>query len=174
VRAPDREPRLIINVAEAAALAGVAGPALTREENGARARAAARLEERDARGERLTLYFPASIYTASASFMRGLLGPDPARYELDAHDPRVRDVLRAHLTLLAARAKDERRHPLGASHAERRLLDLSADLWNTYTQLEGRAETDDADFQAHVNALQRIIALRVARRVDPDLWTQHP
>ena len=58
-------------------------------------------------------------------------------------------------------------------YEEARLLHQTGDLWNDYCKLPGRAESDDADFERSIHELQRIMALRVARRAAPEIFCQH-
>ena len=60
----------------------------------------------------------------------------------------------------------------GLTEPERALLRLLADTWNGYCQLPDRAHADDLDFNQAIHTAQRLIAIRVARRVDPDFWRQ--
>lgn len=55
---------------------------------------------------------------------------------------------------------------------ERDVLDRLASAWNAFVELERRAESDSAEFAAAIHRAQNLIALRVARRVDPDVWRQ--
>lgn len=55
---------------------------------------------------------------------------------------------------------------------ERDLVEQLADVWNLYVTLDNRGEDDDMQFMDAIHTAQQIIALRVARRVDPDIWRQ--
>lgn len=56
---------------------------------------------------------------------------------------------------------------------ERRILRQLADAFNGSVSLAGKGPTDDVEFCAAIHAAQNLIALRVARRADPDLWAQY-
>jgi len=56
---------------------------------------------------------------------------------------------------------------------ERALLVKSGELWNDFCRLPGSAPSDVDDFYCALHALQRIIAMRGARRAAPELFTQH-
>ena len=45
-----------------------------------------------------------------------------------------------------------------------------ADAWNEFCELEDTPERDIDVFMDCINTAQSRIALRVARRVDPDIW----
>jgi hypothetical protein len=75
--------------------------------------------------------------------------------------------------------KDEKKpavteHPLdeivGLTDGEKSVLAATAKAWNTWCDLPGRVSDDDVDFMRAIHAAQHLIALRVARRVDPDVW----
>lgn len=55
------------------------------------------------------------------------------------------------------------------TEGEIRVLDHLADAWNSFCDL-GMPERDADDFMRLINAAQAKIALRVARRVDPEIW----
>lgn len=57
------------------------------------------------------------------------------------------------------------------SNEEKRLLAVTAKVWNTWCELPDRRDDDNAEFCSALHALQHLIALRVARRVDPDVWS---
>lgn len=42
--------------------------------------------------------------------------------------------------------------------------------WNGYVALPDRDDLDDVDFQNGIHAAQSAMAMRVARRADPDVW----
>lgn len=58
----------------------------------------------------------------------------------------------------------------GLTTAEREVLRLSADLWNAFVKLPKEHPSDIPEFQAALHELQALIALRVARRVNPEVW----
>jgi len=55
---------------------------------------------------------------------------------------------------------------------ERAILDHLADAWNLYCALRTRAASDDEEMQRAIHAAQALIALRVARRANPEVWRQ--
>lgn len=55
---------------------------------------------------------------------------------------------------------------------ERAALDSLAAAWNQWLQIKRRAPQDDLEFQGAIHRAQGLIALRVARRSDPDVWRQ--
>lgn len=59
--------------------------------------------------------------------------------------------------------------PLTPEH-ESVVLDKLADAWNAYTCLPMQHPTEADEFCRLINAAQNILAVRVARRVDPVRW----
>lgn len=55
---------------------------------------------------------------------------------------------------------------------ERELLRKLGEAYNLYTELDKRSEGDNKEFVDALHRLQQLVALRVARRVDPDVWSQ--
>lgn len=55
---------------------------------------------------------------------------------------------------------------------ERELLQRLGEVYNLYTALDKRSEADNKEFVDALHRLQQLVALRVARRVDPDVWSQ--
>lgn len=60
----------------------------------------------------------------------------------------------------------------GLTADERAALDALSAAWNQWLQLQRRAHQDDLEFQDAIHRAQNLIALRVARRADPDVWRQ--
>jgi hypothetical protein len=58
------------------------------------------------------------------------------------------------------------------TEAERDLLRRLGECWNLFTSLEKRSEADNSEFVDAIHRCQQIVALRVARRVDPEVWAQ--
>jgi len=58
----------------------------------------------------------------------------------------------------------------GLTKEEIKVLSALTDAWNLWTDLKNRAQSDDLEFQTAIHTAQNLIALRVARRVDPDIW----
>jgi hypothetical protein len=54
--------------------------------------------------------------------------------------------------------------------AEKHILEMTAQAWNEWCALPDRAANDNDEFVRAIHAAQHLIALRVARRVDPDVW----
>lgn len=47
-----------------------------------------------------------------------------------------------------------------------------ANAWNVFTQLPDKHPSDDAEFLTAIHDAQKMIALRVARRVNTEVWSQ--
>lgn len=56
--------------------------------------------------------------------------------------------------------------------AEKELLTALAEAYNLYCTLPDRFSRDDEEVTQLINQLQCRIAMRIARRVDPNFWTQ--
>ena len=52
------------------------------------------------------------------------------------------------------------------------LLKKLGECYNLYCSLDKRSESDNKEFVDAIHRLQQIIALRVARRVNPEVWAQ--
>jgi len=52
------------------------------------------------------------------------------------------------------------------------LLKKLGECYNLYNSLDKRSEADNKEFVDAIHRLQQIIALRVARRANPEVWTQ--
>jgi len=55
---------------------------------------------------------------------------------------------------------------------ERELLQRLGEAFNVYSALDKRSEADNKEFVDALHRLQQLVALRVARRVDPEVWAQ--
>jgi hypothetical protein len=55
---------------------------------------------------------------------------------------------------------------------EKEILQKLGEAFTVYSQLEKRSEADNKEFTDAIHRLQQLIALRVARRVDLDVWAQ--
>jgi hypothetical protein len=44
--------------------------------------------------------------------------------------------------------------------------------WKSFVTLEHRSGNDDQEFRDAIHRCQQLVALRVARRVDPEVWLQ--
>jgi len=53
---------------------------------------------------------------------------------------------------------------------ERALSHKIVQVWNQYLELDNRLETDNLEFMQGIHTMQNILATRVARRANPDLW----
>lgn len=54
---------------------------------------------------------------------------------------------------------------------ERRVIDRLAVAWNEFNALQPEEDEAKAEFRRAINSAASIIALRVARRVNPECWT---
>ena len=63
---------------------------------------------------------------------------------------------------------------LGLTDNEKEILQLLAESYNKYLSLNDKLEFDDLDFVRAIHWLQSMIALRVARRIDPKIWRTEP
>lgn len=55
---------------------------------------------------------------------------------------------------------------------EKGSLDRLVQAWNAWCDLPDRPQADDLAFMDAIHRAQALIALRVARRADPDVWRQ--
>jgi hypothetical protein len=56
--------------------------------------------------------------------------------------------------------------------AEMELLRKLGESWALYCNLDKRSEADNSEFLDGIHRLQQLVALRVARRVNPEVWAQ--
>lgn len=56
------------------------------------------------------------------------------------------------------------------SEEEKEILALSSELWHRFLDLSNNLDDEVNECKVAIHNLQRIIATRVARRVDPDVW----
>ena len=56
-------------------------------------------------------------------------------------------------------------------HEEKLCLTRLAEAWNLFVNMPDSDEDDVTDFRRAIHEAQRIIALRVARRVNPEFWS---
>src|SRR5688572_16026682 len=61
---------------------------------------------------------------------------------------------------------------LGLSIEEQAVLASLVGAWNSYLALGGYTEDDLKEFRDSIHRCQQLVALRVARRADPDIWRQ--
>lgn len=52
------------------------------------------------------------------------------------------------------------------------VLKKLGEAWNGYISLKKRSDSNDKEFLDSIHRAQQIIALRVARRVNPEVWYQ--
>lgn len=50
------------------------------------------------------------------------------------------------------------------------VLNHLADAWNKFTLLPSRSDSDNQEFMQAIHLAQSKVAIRVARRVDPNIW----
>lgn len=60
--------------------------------------------------------------------------------------------------------------PVGLTEAEKTICKHLADAWNGFIALESHEHNDLADFRSAIDACHKEIALRVARRANPEIW----
>lgn len=60
--------------------------------------------------------------------------------------------------------------PVGLTEAEKAICKHLADAWNGFIALGEHELNDLADFRSAIDACHKEIALRVARRANPEVW----
>ena len=60
----------------------------------------------------------------------------------------------------------------GLTFEEKEILGHLASAWDKFSALEQKHPDDNSDFLRAIHQAQQLIALRVARRVDLDVWSQ--
>lgn len=60
-----------------------------------------------------------------------------------------------------------------ATVKERLVLARLVQAWNEYLQLPVQHPHDQEEFMRAIHAAQQLIAIRAARRVDPELWSTY-
>ena len=60
----------------------------------------------------------------------------------------------------------------GLTPDEIKVLNLLGEAWNEYVKLDAKHPDDNDDFRRAIHQAQQLIAIRVARRVDPVIWYQ--
>lgn len=58
------------------------------------------------------------------------------------------------------------------TNQEQQILKKLVEAWSLYSELENRSDADNKEFLDAVHRAQQLIALRVARRVNPEVWHQ--
>jgi hypothetical protein len=53
---------------------------------------------------------------------------------------------------------------------EKFILKMTADLWNKYQELEPRHPSELRELELYLHQIQLLIAGRVAKRIDPEVW----
>ncbi len=66
---------------------------------------------------------------------------------------------------------NEREKYDGLTKQEERILRMSARLWNAYGKLKEVHPTEKQELQLYIHQIQHLVARRVAKRVNPDVWT---
>lgn len=61
---------------------------------------------------------------------------------------------------------------IGLTNAEKEVLNHLVEAWNKYSVLDEHVNSDLTEFAHAIHLAQHFLALRVARRVDTDIWTQ--
>jgi hydroxymethylpyrimidine pyrophosphatase-like HAD family hydrolase len=62
----------------------------------------------------------------------------------------------------------------GLTEEEKEVLRNLAEAFNKFVALTGKHPSDDSEFCKAIHDAQKMIALRVARRVNPEVWKQYP
>ena len=53
---------------------------------------------------------------------------------------------------------------------EKQILNSTVDIWNNFTQLEQTHPDDIIDLKTHIHRIQKILAMRLARRTYPEVF----
>ncbi len=61
----------------------------------------------------------------------------------------------------------------GITREEECCLAHLAEAWNSFLKLKNKHPSDNQEFSSKIHELQYLIAARIARRVDKDVWTQY-
>jgi hypothetical protein len=56
---------------------------------------------------------------------------------------------------------------------EKECLRLLSEAWKAFSDLGQKHPSDNPEFCNAIHDAQKLIGIRVARRVDPDIWTQY-
>ena len=62
----------------------------------------------------------------------------------------------------------------GLTETEENCLNHLASAWQIFSELKGKHPQDDNEFCNAIHDAQKMLALRVARRVNPNVWRQFP
>jgi hypothetical protein len=60
----------------------------------------------------------------------------------------------------------------GLEEEELQILNSLADAWNRFVALAKKHPDDNDEFRRAIHQAQQLVALRVARRVNPQVWYQ--
>ena len=60
----------------------------------------------------------------------------------------------------------------GLTEKEKQCLNCLADAWALFSEMENKHPCDNQEFCSAIHNAQKLISLRVARRVDKDFWKQ--
>lgn len=60
----------------------------------------------------------------------------------------------------------------GLTSTEKEVLRLLSEAWNVFVNLDDKHPDDDDEFRRAIHDAQKTVALRVARRIDTDVWKQ--
>lgn len=60
----------------------------------------------------------------------------------------------------------------GLTSKEKEILKHLVEAWQLYVSLDKKHPDDDNEFRTAIHDAQKMMALRVARRVDPTIWFQ--
>jgi hypothetical protein len=56
--------------------------------------------------------------------------------------------------------------------AEQKVVEALASAWDGFIKLDGKLPGENKEFETAIHAAQYLVAFRVARRADPEIWTQ--
>lgn len=60
--------------------------------------------------------------------------------------------------------------PATLTEEEKQVLALLAEAWNKFNSLDKKHPSDNPEFLDSIHRAQQIVSLRVARRVNPEVW----
>lgn len=63
---------------------------------------------------------------------------------------------------------------LGLTGPEKECLKHLVEAWSLFVEMDNKHPQDNAEFCKAIHDAQKMLALRVARRVDTDVWSQWP
>lgn len=94
-------------------------------------------------------------------------GPNTLIHDPDWHAPKI------YRAAIAASRQKESTDPLAFAKMtadEKQVLDLTAALWAKFYSLEGTHREDLKEVRLSLRLMYRLIALRIAHRVNPEIW----